>query len=83
MRSVPSPAASPRKTVADLLALPDGVRAELVEGEITLVPAPSVRHQSVVRPIFLALDRWATETAAGFVFFAPLDVGALFDEARI
>jgi hypothetical protein len=45
---VPSEWARPRKTVADLMALPDETRAELIEGEIYVTPAPVPRHSTVV-----------------------------------
>ncbi|MBZ0115741.1 MAG: Uma2 family endonuclease [Sandaracinaceae bacterium] len=38
-------------TYADLLALPDDVRAEVVAGEIVTLPAPLPRHGRVVRTV--------------------------------
>src|SRR5687767_11118517 len=39
-----SQAASRPPTYADLLALPDDVRAEILDGEIVALPAPRPRH---------------------------------------
>jgi Uma2 family endonuclease len=64
----------PRKTVEDLHALPDDVRAELIAGEIYVTPSPSIGHQSVSRRLLVAFSLWAERTGAGHVFAAPLDV---------
>ena len=38
-------------TYADLLALPDDVRAEVLAGEIVVSPSPSARHATVQRTV--------------------------------
>lgn len=40
-----------RARYADLLALPDDVRAEIIDGEITTMPAPRPRHSRVQRAL--------------------------------
>ena len=65
----------PRKTVSDFMALPDGTRAELIRGELTiLTPAPFTPHQRAVRNLVVALTNWARPRKAGEVFVAPMDV---------
>jgi Uma2 family endonuclease len=59
MRSMTPATSRPRKTIDDLMALPDGVRAELVEGEIYVTPAPNLPHQDAVVRLWQALDAWA------------------------
>lgn len=42
-------------TYEDLLALPEGVRAEVVAGQVVVSPSPSPIHQSVVGEIYAEL----------------------------
>ena len=62
-------------TYDDLWELPqdDGLRRELMDGELYVSPSPVVRHQRVVAAIAFALSR-AAEQDGGEVLFAPLDV---------
>ena len=50
-----------RYTTADLdrLDLPDGWRAEIIDGELYVSKAPSWEHQAVVVSILALLGRWA------------------------
>lgn len=64
----------PRKTLEDYLKLPEGTRAELIEGEIFMSPSPRVRHQRIVLKLSLVLNDYARKTGSGEVFVAPLDV---------
>lgn len=68
------PRSRPRKTVEDYLALPDDVRAELIDGDLYVTPSPRPRHQDAVGRIYQALLAWADATGAGAVYVAPLDV---------
>ena len=69
------PRSSVRLSYADLLALPaDGMRHELIAGEHLTSPAPSLRHQVVLRNLFSALHDFVRPRALGEVFFAPVDV---------
>ena len=36
------------KTIADIEALPEGTRAELIDGRLFLDTAPTVTHQAIV-----------------------------------
>ena len=62
-------------TYDDLWELPqdDGLRRELIDGELYVSPSPVVRHQRVVAAIAFALSR-AAEQDGGEVLFAPMDV---------
>jgi Uma2 family endonuclease len=46
-----------RFTLTDYMALPEGMRVELVEGELLKMANPTVRHQRIVGRFFLALTR--------------------------
>jgi Uma2 family endonuclease len=52
----------------------DGLRHEIINGELYVAPAPLISHQRLVARIFRLLDEAATEANAGEVFLAPLDV---------
>lgn len=64
----------PHKTIQDLLALGEDVRAELIEGEIYVAAAPNSRHQSIVLRLASEILRHVDRHGGGRVFVAPLDV---------
>jgi len=64
----------PRKTLEDYLALPDDVRAELIDGELYVTPAPTPQHQRTVACLWCSLEGWLREEELGEAFLAPLDV---------
>ena len=64
----------PQKTIDDYLALPDGVRGELIGGEIYVTPAPTPRHSDIGYTLGGLLGAWARETGWGRRFGAPCDV---------
>ena len=74
MDTMPRPASRPRATVADLLRVPRGTCAELIDGELYVTPSPSWAHQRLLGKLYTALDTYATASGAGEVAFAPIDV---------
>jgi Uma2 family endonuclease len=61
-------------TYRDYEALPaDGRRYELHEGELSVTPAPSPRHQRISRNLYRVLDRHVEDRRLGEVLYAPLD----------
>ena len=62
-----------RYTSADLEAMPDveGVRYEVIGGELHVSKQPHWHHQYVCNRLSSALDAWCDATAAGVVLFAP------------
>lgn len=65
-----------RMTSAEFLALPESnLPMELLNGEILMVPAPSISHQLVTGNTFLAVH---TLKPDGVAMFAPTDVS--FDD---
>jgi Uma2 family endonuclease len=67
-------ASRPRKTLEDYLALPDDVRAELIDGELYVTPAPTPWHQVVSGAVYRALHAEVSRSGDGVVFVAPVDV---------
>jgi Uma2 family endonuclease len=62
-------------TYADLAAFPDdGLRRELLDGELIVSPSPFVRHQEVLGRLYLAFGGHVAEHGGGKVYVAPLDV---------
>jgi Uma2 family endonuclease len=64
----------PRKTVDDYMRLPEGVRAELIDGELLMSPSPKPRHQRIIGNLYVALRAFIEDQGLGRVFVAPLDV---------
>jgi len=62
-------------TYADLERFPDdGLRRELIGGELIVSPSPRTRHQEVLARLHLALGGHVAQHGGGRVFFAPYDV---------
>ena len=62
-------------TTDDIMALPDGVRAELIDGEIYYMASPNITHQSLLRELavlFVNYQRRASKPCE--TFFAPFGV---------
>jgi len=59
----------------DYAALPnDGRRYEIHEGELSVTPAPSPKHQIVSANLVRALDAHVRSRRLGLVLYAPLDI---------
>ena len=62
-------------TYAEYCALPEtGPRYQLLEGELVMSPAPSLRHQEIVGRLYAALLAFVAPRSLGKVFVAPVDV---------
>ncbi|MGI8475940.1 MAG: Uma2 family endonuclease [Thermomicrobiales bacterium] len=62
-------------TFEDYLALPDdGVRYELIFGELMMSPAPGMMHQHVILELASEFLSFVRKHRAGRVFVAPFDV---------
>lgn len=73
-RSVATLKEKPRKTLDDFRKLPEGVRAELIEGELFMSPSPRERHQRAVLNLGMRLQAFANARSLGRVYVAPFDV---------
>lgn len=62
-------------TYADYERLPeDGWRYEVIRGELFMAPAPSPRHQAVIRNFTLLLGQHLAQHPGGRFYFAPIDL---------
>lgn len=62
-------------TYDDLSLMPDdGLRREIIGGELIVNPAPSPGHQRVVGHLYRLIGDHARDSGAGEVLFAPVDV---------
>lgn len=65
----------PKLRYEDLADFPDdGLRRELIDGEVYVTPSPSVRHQDIVLRLATAFAVHLESHGGGRVFVAPLDV---------
>jgi len=61
-------------TYEDYAALPDdGKRCELHEGELSVTPAPGIRHQEILANLAVILIPYVKAHRLGRIFFAPTD----------
>jgi len=62
-------------TYEDYVLLPnDGKRYEVLEGELTVTPAPSTKHQTASGNLFVLLSQHIKERDLGKLFHAPIDL---------
>jgi Uma2 family endonuclease len=63
-------------TYDDYVTFPenDGIRKEIIEGELFMSPAPSIRHQKILKKLFKMIDNHVIKHNLGEVYFAPCDV---------
>lgn len=62
-------------TYADLLAFPDdGLRRELINGELIVSASPYLRHQRILGRLYLAFGNHVAAHGGGVVYLAPADV---------
>lgn len=69
------------KTDKDFALLPEGTLAELLDGEIFMVPAPIPEHQRVSGKLYSLLLRFVERNQLGEIFFSPIDV--FLDERNV
>jgi len=63
-------------TYQDYLTFPDGdgIKKEIIEGELFMSPAPALKHQIISKELFLILNDFVRKNRLGEVFYAPCDV---------
>ncbi len=62
-------------TYEDYAVLPnDGRRYEVHDGELSVTPAPGLRHQEIIGNLYVVLRHHVDVAALGAVFLSPVDV---------
>ena len=62
-------------TIDDIYALPDGERAELIDGQIYMMAPPSRKHQTIARELFSSIHSYMKSKGGSCEpFFAPFAV---------
>ena len=62
-------------TYEDYVLLPnDQNRYEILEGELTVTPSPSTKHQTASGNLFVLLSQYIKERNLGKLFHAPIDL---------
>ena len=77
IRTNPVPNSSPvttKFTYEDYLKTSDDERYELLDGELIIMPAPSIAHQHVAMKLGTRLDTFVEEGNLGVLYSAPTDV---------
>ncbi len=68
-------------TYADYCNTPDDERWELLNGELTMAPSPTINHQQVTGKLYRLLSDFVENALLGAVVIAPLDV--VLSEANV
>ena len=68
-------------TYGDYLTLDDETRYEIIEGELTVVPAPSTEHQDISRNLEFILWGYVKKNGLGVMYHAPVDL--VLDEQNV
>ena len=63
-------------TYEDYMTFPDndGIRKEIIEGDLFMTPAPSIQHQRILRKLSIILDNYVDMNRLGEILFAPCDI---------
>ena len=70
-------------TIDDIYALPDGDRAELIDGQLYSMAPPSRRHQDILSFLHLAIGNYITQNNGGCkVYPAPFAVFLSADDSK-
>lgn len=70
-------------TIDDIYSLPDGTRAELIDGRIYYMAPPNRRHQAIVRELFSSINSYIKSKDGSYEsFFAPFAVFLNADETN-
>ena len=52
----------------------DGIRKEIIEGELYMTPAPSLKHQTILGKLHIVIHNFVDNKNLGKIFLAPCDV---------
>lgn len=62
-------------TIEDIYALPEGERAELIDGQLYMMAPPNRKHQAIARELFSSIDSYIKSKGGSCEpYFAPFAV---------
>ena len=62
-------------TYEDYVELPnDGKRYEILDGELSVTPVPSIKHQIASGNLFMLVRQYLDDNQLGTILFAPVDL---------
>ena len=61
-------------TYEDYLHLPEEKRYEIIDGDLSMVPAPGTSHQHIIFKLMLIMGKFIDENNLGVLLCAPCDV---------
>ena len=62
-------------TYDDYIGMPDdGKRYEIIDGELTMTPAPIPRHQEILLAVSARLLQFVDKNSLGEIYIAPIDL---------
>ena len=80
---MPSSAQKKLYTIDDIYALPDGERAELIDGQMYMMAPPNRKHQTIARELFSSINSYIkSKSGSCESFFAPFAVFLNKDDAN-
>lgn len=71
MQTIKTP---PRTMMEVFRSLPEGTLAELIDGNLYISPAPTPKHQRIIRRLTIAISSFVDNSNLGEIFMAPCDV---------
>jgi len=76
MKSVAAKTSTGLLTYQEYLTFPDsdGLKKEIIEGDLYMTPAPSIKHQQISSTLFYQLFIHVAKNKLGKVLYAPCDV---------
>lgn len=63
-----------KASVKDYRQLPEGAKYQLIEGEIIVMPSPTVNHQKTSLKLTLAIGNIVEKKKLGTLLYSPMDV---------
>jgi len=66
---------SPPRTILEVFeSLPEGTLCQIINNQLVMSPAPSLKHQQILKKIFLQINEIVEKNHLGEVLFAPVDI---------
>lgn len=71
---MPAVSAKRKTTARDFFRLPEGTRAQLINGELVMSPAPQTDHQRAIGKVHYLIQSYLSGHHCGEIFLSSIDV---------